>query len=112
MEEWKKAVQDQKVIKCSCGGLVKPDIVFFGESLPKEFATACDLMDEADLVIVMGTSLVVYPFAFLVDMVKPQVPLVLINNTDSRKQPPKSNSIWLDDSLDERVKELADAFKW
>lgn len=51
----------------SCGGLVKPDIVFFGENLPERFWERVPLdFSEADLLIVMGTSLVVNPFAGLI----------------------------------------------
>ena len=50
-----------------CGGLVKPDIVFFGEALPERFWEAAEAdMPAADLLLVMGTSLVVQPFASLV----------------------------------------------
>ncbi|DBA77969.1 TPA: hypothetical protein ACH3X1_009129 [Trebouxia sp. C0004] len=63
-----------------CEGLVKPDIVFFGESLPARFFQymATDF-SKADLLIVMGTSLTVQPFASLIDKVRSDVPRVLIN---------------------------------
>lgn len=86
--------------------------MFFGEALPKDFAKACELMEEADLVIVMGTSLVVYPFAYLVEIAGDAVPIVLINNTDSRKDKNRKNSLWLDGNLDERLKALAEDLKW
>lgn len=111
LEAYKKAIDDQIVLRCECTGLVKPDVVFFGESLPKEFAEAIDLVGEADLVVIMGTSLVVFPFAMLSQMIDEKTPLVLINNTDSRPGK-KANSLWLDGNLDERVKELADELKW
>ena len=58
---------DISVSPQSCGGLVKPDIVFFGESLPERFWERVPLdFSEADLLIVMGTSLVVNPFAGLI----------------------------------------------
>lgn len=51
-----------------CNGVVKPDIVFFGEQLPDKFYT-CLINDfkMCDLLIIMGTSLTVQPFASLVD---------------------------------------------
>ncbi|KAL0047297.1 hypothetical protein WJX82_000149 [Trebouxia sp. C0006] len=63
-----------------CEGLVKPDIVFFGESLPARFFQymATDF-SKADLLIVLGTSLTVQPFASLIDKVRSDVPRVLIN---------------------------------
>jgi NAD-dependent SIR2 family protein deacetylase len=47
---------------CSeCGGLVKPNIVFFGEPLPERFfSSAAEDMPECDLLIVLGTSLKVW----------------------------------------------------
>ncbi|XP_066913247.1 NAD-dependent protein deacetylase sirtuin-2-like [Clytia hemisphaerica] len=64
----------------SCGGTVKPDIVFFGENLPLRFFT-CMGQDfrKADLLIVMGTSLTVQPFASLINRVGDHVPRLLIN---------------------------------
>jgi hypothetical protein len=62
------------------GGLVKPDIVFFGEQLPPRFQQ-CMMTDlpQCDLLIVMGTSLKVQPFASLVGQVGKDVPRLLIN---------------------------------
>ncbi|VDN05432.1 unnamed protein product [Thelazia callipaeda] len=66
-----------------CGGIVKPDIVFFGENLPVRFFS-CSKKDfpKCDLLIIMGTSLVVQPFAGLLDAVKEEVPRLLINLTE------------------------------
>lgn len=68
--------------RCSCGGVFKPDITFFGESLPsaawagaESEARACDLM------LVLGTSLSVYPAASLPQMALVQgAKLVIIND--------------------------------
>ncbi len=49
-----------------CGGLVKPDVTLFGESLPPVFAEAEALVREADLLVVLGSSLEVHPVAGLV----------------------------------------------
>lgn len=51
-----------KCTKEGCGGLVKPDIVFFGERLPPDFYDRASELEDADLGIIMGTSLVVGPF--------------------------------------------------
>ena len=48
------------------GGLVKPDIVFFGENLPERFFERLKDLQQADLLIILGTSLVVQPFASLI----------------------------------------------
>ena len=54
------------VPKCACGGAYKPDITFFGESLPEEaFAAAQSLAIRSDVFLVLGTSLTVFPAAGL-----------------------------------------------
>ena len=54
------------VPKCKCGGTYKPDITFFGESLPEEaFASAQSLAIRSDVFLVLGTSLTVFPAAGL-----------------------------------------------
>jgi NAD-dependent deacetylase sirtuin 2 len=66
--------------KAGCSGLVKPDIVFFGENLPKRFWNSMEHdLPQADLLIVVGTSLVVQPFASLIDKVGYETPRLLIN---------------------------------
>jgi len=56
---------------CECGGLLRPDVVWFGEALPeKELTYAFDFARNADVVIVIGTSCVVYPAAEIPYIVK------------------------------------------
>jgi NAD-dependent deacetylase sirtuin 2 len=63
-----------------CDGIVKPDITFFGESLPPRFENlVVPDAQRCDLLLVMGTSLKVYPVGRLPDMVGPWVPRVLFN---------------------------------
>lgn len=61
------------------GGLVKPDIVFFGEGLPHRFFAQLIDLKKADLLLIMGTSLQVQPFASLIDHVSAECPRVLLN---------------------------------
>jgi len=64
----------------SCGGYVKPDIVFFGEDLPGVFHNNIQRdAEEADLLIVIGTSLQVHPVAGIPDFVGEDVPRLLFN---------------------------------
>ena len=67
------------VPKCSCGGIVKPDVVLYEEGLDDETIerSICAIMD-ADLLIVGGTSLTVYPAAGLINYYRGNR-LVLIN---------------------------------
>eukprot|EP01103_Thecamoeba_quadrilineata_P019591 TRINITY_DN8000_c0_g1_i1.p1 TRINITY_DN8000_c0_g1~~TRINITY_DN8000_c0_g1_i1.p1 ORF type:complete len:362 (+),score=86.35 TRINITY_DN8000_c0_g1_i1:13-1098(+) len=62
-----------------CKAWVKPDIVFFGESLPKRFFDRTQDFDKCDLLIVLGTSLQVQPFASLIDYPPATTPRLLIN---------------------------------
>lgn len=49
-----------------CDGVVKPDIVFFGENLPDKFHDSVKPdFEKCDLLIILGSSLVVQPFASL-----------------------------------------------
>ena len=67
-----------------CKSLVKPDIVFFGESLPDRFSRCVDKdFGKCDMLIVMGTSLQVHPFASLVEAVNRDCPVLLINMENS-----------------------------
>ncbi|TEB20676.1 NAD-dependent deacetylase sirtuin-2 [Coprinellus micaceus] len=80
-ELMKKHVEEKKIARCDrCKGLIKPDIVFFGEPLPSSFINSIPLLEEADLLIIMGTSLTVHPFAALADLVShDKCPRALIN---------------------------------
>ncbi len=52
--------------KCECGGVLKPDVVLYGDRLPEEFSDAQDYISKADTLIVAGTSLTVEPASSLV----------------------------------------------
>ncbi|KAI6213559.1 hypothetical protein M3Y94_00164200 [Aphelenchoides besseyi] len=74
------------VPKCSCGGLIKPNITFFGEQLPAQFFTsAVNDFPKCDLLIIIGTSLTVQPFASIVHEVAENCPRLLINLTEVGK---------------------------
>ena len=69
-----------------CGGVLKPDIVFFGEFIPTEkFAEATALMQAADALLIAGSSLVVNSGIRLLDQaVKRKLPIVIINRGVTR----------------------------
>lgn len=60
------------------GAQLRPHVVWFGEAVP-QMERASSLMRKADILIVIGTSLVVYPAAGLVDLVKPGIPKYVID---------------------------------
>jgi NAD-dependent deacetylase len=64
---------------CKCGGIIKPDVVLYEEPLPTDMImNANKIIHEADTLIVLGTSLMVYPAAGYVDMFRGDN-LVIIN---------------------------------
>jgi len=69
-----------------CGGVLKPDIVFFGEFIPTErFAEATALMQSADALLIAGSSLVVNSGIRLLDQAaKRKLPIVIINRGVTR----------------------------
>ncbi len=76
-------VMAENVPYCSsCKGAIKPDITFYGESLPeKAFMEAAEESVRADLMLVLGSSLVVYPAASFVDQnLGSGGKLVIVNN--------------------------------
>jgi NAD-dependent deacetylase len=54
---------------CRCGGLIRPDIVWFGEQLPQgPWQAAVEAAETADVMVVVGTSAIVYPAAGLPEL--------------------------------------------
>jgi NAD-dependent deacetylase sirtuin 2 len=77
--EWEKG-QLPRCTSQGCTGLLRPNVVFFGEQLHPRFMTmSADDLKQADLVLIMGTSLSVEPFASLVQKAPRVVPRLLIN---------------------------------
>ncbi|XP_053945948.1 NAD-dependent protein deacetylase Sirt2 [Anastrepha ludens] len=116
-KEWmkEKIFSDVLPLCNKCSGTVKPDIVFFGENMPDNFYSMPpqDFAD-CDLLIVMGTSLEVYPFASLIDFVKPNCVRVFINRTavDKFSSPKNTRDITFLGDCYEGVWQMADAFGW
>ncbi len=72
-------VNSEGVPKCSCGGVIKPDVVLYEEGLDsRTLQKSVDYIRDADMLIIGGTSLVVYPAAGLIDYYRGKK-LVLIN---------------------------------
>ncbi|RWS28062.1 NAD-dependent protein deacetylase sirtuin-2-like protein [Leptotrombidium deliense] len=81
--DWMKG--NDQIPHCdNCNALVKPDIVFFGERLPEKFFSSVDDdFSKCDLLLIIGTSLKVQPFASLIDVCSTKTPRLLINKTES-----------------------------
>ncbi|POS85015.1 hypothetical protein EPUL_004190 [Erysiphe pulchra] len=95
-----------------CNGLVKPDIVFFGEPLPESFLLSRSLIRQADLVLVMGTSLTVYPFASLPGEAEIGIPRLLVNNEIAGDFGSRPEDIIVLGDCDEGILKFAEALGW
>lgn len=74
------------VPKCQCGGVIKPDVVLYEEGLDMNTMNkAINYIANADLLIIGGTSLVVYPAAGLVDYYRGSK-LVLVNLSETGRE--------------------------
>lgn len=66
-------------VYCDCGGIIRPDVVLYDEDVPK-IADAWIAADQADLLLVLGTSLLVYPVASIPQLfLDRKKPVVIIN---------------------------------
>jgi NAD-dependent SIR2 family protein deacetylase len=75
------------IVDCpNCGGMLKPDIVYFGESVPKPLVEqAYSLVDEADALLVAGSSLTVFSgYRFVRHAAARGVPIAIVNHGRTR----------------------------
>lgn len=82
----------ETIPKCECGGLIRPDVTLYGENLPNEAVNgAVEAISNADMLIIGGTSLKVYPAAHyisyfngnhLVVINREEIQVLLNENTD------------------------------
>ena len=108
-----KILQGKPPLCPRCKSYGKPDIVFFGESLPSRFhelyksdAMACDLF------IVIGTSLSVNPVAKMPSLVRDNIPRVLINNEVNIADFDRESDVLLQGDIQELATELCELAGW
>ena len=94
-----------KFAACSCGGVIKPDIVFFGENV-KYLDEAYALASRSDLFFVIGTSCVVYPAAMLPSLVPGKI--VIVNKGKVHLNLPNV-VLEIQDDIDGFFKEVAES---
>ncbi|KAF5246044.1 hypothetical protein FAUST_1455 [Fusarium austroamericanum] len=114
-DKMKEHVFGGKVPHCDkegCKGLVKPDIVFFGEPLPKAFDNNTFQVAMADLVLVAGTSLSVYPFAALPGLAQEGKPRVLFNMEQVGQLGSRSDDVIELGDCDAGIRKFADELGW
>ncbi|WP_285776169.1 NAD-dependent protein deacetylase [Microtetraspora sp. NBRC 13810] len=80
-------VESFRIVDClDCGGLLKPDVIFFGENVPRPRVQDCfDLTERARTLLVLGSSLTVMSgFRFVRHATKSAVPVVIVNRGPTR----------------------------
>lgn len=87
------AVKGKIIPYCSCGGVIKPDVVLYGENLDDNTVTNAvnDIM-VADCIIIAGTSLSVYPAAGLIDYFNGKY--IVIINMDSTREDERATLVF------------------
>ncbi|HCE54355.1 MAG TPA: NAD-dependent protein deacylase, partial [Lutibacter sp.] len=74
--DWKQALYIGNL--CEEKSQLRPHIIWFGENVPL-FDEALEITAEADILIIIGTSMQVYPAAHLVNCTKPEIPIYFID---------------------------------
>lgn len=114
-KDMKEHVSRGDVPRCkrgSCNGLVKPDIVFFGEALPLSFTQNTFQAAMSDLALVIGTSLQVYPFAGLPQSVQESKPRVLFNMERVGQMGSRADDVLVLGPCDDGIRRLVDELGW
>lgn len=94
------------VPRCGCGGVIKPDVVLYGEGLDQAVLSAAIAhISRADLLIIGGTSLMVYPAAALIDYFRSRH-VVVINLSDTGRE--TGADLTIRRSIDEVLSEAVD----
>jgi NAD-dependent deacetylase len=105
---WEKAMHtsdSSPVVNCGqCGGILKPDVVFFGEMV-HEIDKAENWIAQCDLLLVLGSSLTVYPAALLPQFTRSEV---IIINQGPVALTPTPRRYFIDDNLDHFFKKVVD----
>lgn len=95
--------------KAGDGSLLRPYIVFFGESVPM-IEPAAEEVYTADVLVVIGTSLNVYPAAGLISIVKPGTPIYLID-PNAVSAPGNLNVTYIHKGASEGMKQLTELLR-
>jgi len=94
--------------RCEQGSQLRPHIVWFGEAVPAIY-DAIPIVENADIVVVIGTSLAVYPAAGLVHYAKPDAPVFVID--PNRPETALRNVVYIDEKASVGVEILIQKLK-
>lgn len=103
VDQLQRLLAQVEVPRCDCGGVVKPDVVFFGEPV-RDLDAALAEVAASDLLLVLGSSLTVYPVAWLPEQAGGEVVVV---NRGLVGLAPGPGRTFLDAALDAFFEEVA-----
>jgi NAD-dependent deacetylase len=103
-EQMEKMVRETNVPRCGCDGVIKPDVVLYGEAV-RDLDAAASVVGSSDLLLVLGSTLTVYPAAFLPEQAAGDVVVV---NRGEVGLPPGPGRHFVDADLDEYFGEVAE----
>ena len=79
LSDYEQILLDGMTPHCKCGGIIKPDVVFFGEELPEDFNQLLNHHPKADMILILGTSLNVLPTSNFALQIAEKIPSVIVN---------------------------------
>ncbi len=98
--------------ECSCGGLLKPDFVFFGEGIPrKALSLTSDIVSKTDLMILIGTTGEIYPASFIPYEAKERGAFIVEINPEESAYTGKITDIHIKMKAVEAMEKLAELLK-
>lgn len=102
LDTMREMVRETAVPRCSCDGVIKPDVVFYGEAV-RDLEVAASVVGASDLLLVLGSTLLVYPAAFLPEQAGGDV---IVVNRGEVGFPPGPGRYFVDADLDEYFGEV------
>ncbi len=96
--------------KCEDGSQLRPHIVWFGEAVPM-MAEAESIVRQTDVLVIIGTSLNVYPAAGLINYAAPEIPIYIIDPNEVSVRKRKSSIHFIQKGASDGVAELREILK-
>ena len=96
---------------CQCGGLFRPKVLFYEEKMPVKFTNNAIKVTEADLVIIIGTSLKVAPFDGLLKLIDQNTPIILINKEKIEFKQKENVTFFIGDAQ-EIIQQISNFLQW
>ncbi|PWJ96160.1 NAD-dependent deacetylase [Oceanotoga teriensis] len=108
-EVLKEKLKSEDIPKCDCGGVIKPDIVFFGEMV-KSLDQCQKQVQDSDLLIILGSSLTVTPAAFLPSYAGGKIIIVNKGDISFFYVPEKKLEVYENNDIDSFFKKISNLY--